>query len=256
MVAQGITQIGQQSQVRAYGLIQIALLHLLPGALVTAVFVVLAAFGAAQGWPATRALLLAWPVAGIPWEVGWLLVQGYRTNGRLSLAGVVLYREPMPVRQYLWLVPLLLVWSALASTLFFPVGEALRQAFFPAWPDWLLLSTFAQNLGRYPAPLVWTVALLSLVLNVAVPVVEELYFRGYLLPRMAPWGRWAPLMSIVLFSLYHFWLPWDNLGRIVALLPVVYAVWWKRSVYLSIWTHVLLNSLGSLALLALAAQRL
>jgi len=30
----------------------------------------------------------------------------------------------------------------------------------------------------------------------------------------------------VLFSLYHFFTPWQNVGRILGLLPMVYAVWW------------------------------
>ena len=49
------------------------------------------------------------------------------------------------------------------------------------------------------------------------PIVEELYFRGYLLPRMEWMGRWAPLVNVSLFSLYHFWSPWQILGRILGL---------------------------------------
>jgi hypothetical protein len=36
---------------------------------------------------------------------------------------------------------------------------------------------------------------------------------------------------------------------------VFYAVWWKRNIYLGIWVHVLLNSIGSLGLLALVLSR-
>ena len=92
---------------------------------------------------------------------------------------------------------------------------------------------------------------LSFVMNIAVPIVEELYFRGYLLPRMARWGNWAPLINVVLFSLYHFWLPWETLNRIITLLPIVFVVQWKRNIYLSILVHCLLNTIGSIGLLAL-----
>lgn len=61
----------------------------------------------------------------------------------------------------------------------------------------------------------------------------------------------GPLMNVVLFSLYHFWLPWDLFSRIVALLPMVYWVQWKRNFYIGILVHVLLNSLGTIGLLAL-----
>lgn len=89
---------------------------------------------------------------------------------------------------------------------------------------------------------------LSAVLNIVVPIIEELYFRSFLLPRLPTSPRWAPLWSAILFSLYHFWLPWDVLGRIIALLPIVYAVQWKRNVYVSILVHCLLNSIGTIGL--------
>jgi len=46
-------------------------------------------------------------------------------------------------------------------------------------------------------------------LNVILgPLVEELYFRGYLLPRLHRFGIWAPLINISLFAAYHLWKPW------------------------------------------------
>ncbi len=223
-------------------------LALLPGALITVVFVTIAAPLSQRGAPATLALLLTWPLVGLPVLLGILLYEGWKRNGLLSLSGIVLYRERVPARQYLWLVPVLFVWVAVSSTLSVPLAEGLRLAAFPWWPHWLVLSTFAQNLNLYSPEVLWAVVVSSFVLNIAVPVVEELYFRGYLLPRMEPWGRWAPLINVVLFSLYHFWLPWENPTRIVTLLPVVYAVYWKRNIYLSIAVHCLLNTIGSVGL--------
>ena len=46
---------------------------------------------------------------------------------------------------------------------------------------------------------------------------------------------------MVLFSVYHFFTPWQNVGRILGLLPMVYAAWWKRSIYVSMGAHVLGN---------------
>jgi membrane protease YdiL (CAAX protease family) len=83
-------------------------------------------------------------------------------------------------------------------------------------------------------------------------VVEELYFRGYLLPRLARYGWWAPAINTVLFSLYHFFTPWQNLTRILALLPMVYAVWGRRDIRIGLGAHVMLNlasSAGTVALL-------
>jgi membrane protease YdiL (CAAX protease family) len=72
-------------------------------------------------------------------------------------------------------------------------------------------------------------------------VVEEMYFRGYLLPRISRFGAWAPLINTVLFSLYHFFNPFQIVSRTISFLPVVYAAWWKQSIFLSMTVHVLFN---------------
>jgi len=87
------------------------------------------------------------------------------------------------------------------------------------WPTRLRLDSLALHLPNYERGLVWTIVALSLVLNVAVPRVEELYFRGYLLPRLGRCGRWAPLVNTALFSVYHVWQPWEFFSRLAALLP-------------------------------------
>jgi membrane protease YdiL (CAAX protease family) len=99
-----------------------------------------------------------------------------------------------------------------------------------------------EDFARYSmAALVATWALGFAVNAVVGPIVEEMYFRGYLLPRLSRFGAWAPLINTVLFSIYHFFTPWQNVGRILGLLPMVYAVWWKRSIYVSMGAHVLGN---------------
>jgi hypothetical protein len=74
-------------------------------------------------------------------------------------------------------------------------------------------------------------------------VVEELYFRGHLLPRLSRFGRWAPVLNAPLFSLYHLWTPWQNPGRFVALLPWLAVVHRQRSLRLSIAVHVSVNTI-------------
>ena len=57
-------------------------------------------------------------------------------------------------------------------------------------------------------------------------------------------GRWAPLVNVSLFSIYHFWSPWQVLGRMLGLAPMVYAVRWKENIYLGMVVHCSLNTLG------------
>ena len=40
--------------------------------------------------------------------------------------------------------------------------------------------------------------------GIAVPVVEELYFRGFLLPRLSRLGIWAPILEMALFAALPF----------------------------------------------------
>jgi uncharacterized protein len=86
-----------------------------------------------------------------------------------------------------------------------------------------------------------------LLFNVILgPLVEELYFRGYLLPRLHRFGIWAPLINVSLFATYHLWKPWDVLTLIVILLPMGYAVWRTRDIRIGIAVHIGLNGTGFL----------
>ena len=89
--------------------------------------------------------------------------------------------------------------------------------------------------------------------GLAGPIVEELYFRGYLLPRMGYAGRWAPLLHSFLFGLYHIWTPWMFLTRTLGMLPLVYAVRW-RNLNLAIIVHVLVNMLDVFTAIAFITQ--
>ena len=184
------------------------------------------------------ALYLAILFVLIPFELGYLFYRA-RRNGS-SLGSVVLYREPVPRTQFVALVLGLLAWSAIFYVLVYPPLDTffIENVFF--WlPDVLFL---AEDFARYStAALVVTWVLGFVVNGVAGPIVEEVYFRSYLLPRISRFGAWAPLINTVLFSVYHFFTPWQNAGRILGLLPMVYAAWWWRSIYVSMGAHVLGN---------------
>jgi hypothetical protein len=50
-----------------------------------------------------------------------------------------------------------------------------------------------------------TLTLQLILTGVALPWIEELCFRGYLLPRLSRYGRRAPLLGGLFFGLYHVW---------------------------------------------------
>ena len=228
-------------------------LHLLPGLLILIFYVSTAPIMESLGYPAFMALLLAIAFVLIPFELGFLLYQGKRRNGTYSLKGIVLYRETMPWWQYAALAIPLFLWVGLIMMLVSPpIDNFLIENTFAWLPDWFFIFTFEDNLEQYTQSALVLTAVLNLLLNGLLgPIVEELYFRGYLLPRISRLGAWAPLDNILLFSLYHFFTPWQNLGRILAFTPLYYAVWWKRNIYLGMIVHCAGNLVGGLMMLAL-----
>jgi hypothetical protein len=230
-------------------------LHLIPGALITAVYFAIAPAVMQAGYPPLMALLLCILVILLPVELGILFYQGRKLNGRWSLEGIVLNRERIPLWQYFVLVPLLLIWASLPFLLFSPVDNYLLRTFFAWMPAWATTGISVASVAQYSHGAFLATVVLAFLLNgILGPVVEELYFRGYLLPRIPASRTWAPLINVLLFSLYHLFSPWQNITRIVALIPLVYVVSWKRNLYLSMITHCLLNTLGMLSLLALAMR--
>lgn len=214
------------------------MLHLLPGILFLAFYLAALPVVRGLGFPSLMAILLAIVFVFVPFLLGYLVYRA-RRNGT-SFGEVVRYREPVPKGRFAGLVVTVFAWSALCTALFAPPLDAffLENVFF--WlPEWFLL---AEDFSRYSTTVLVVTWVFALVLNGFVaPVVEELYFRGYLLPRISRFGAWAPLVSAVLFSLFHFFTPWQTVGRIISLLPMVYAVWWTRNIYVSMAALVLGN---------------
>lgn len=229
-------------------------LHLAPGIALTAFVLLAGPVVEAWGFPSVFALFIGIPLVIVPVELGTLLVHAKRATGSFSLGRTVLYRERVPVRRLVPMTIGLFAWFAaflvLATTV---LDEWIATRFFGWVPDAILRFSAVDQAGE-SAPLAAVIVLIvvAVVFNGIVgPVTEELYFRGYLLPRIDRLGRWAPALNTVLFSLYHLWTPWQNLTRIIGLLPTVWLSWRKRSTQLAIAVHVTINLVFLLGLMAL-----
>ncbi len=228
------------------------ILHLLPGLLILLFYIITAPFITRLGLPSMFALQLAILFILIPFELGYLFYQGKKENGRSSLKGIVLYREPTPIWQYFILVPVFLGWSIICFLIISPpIENYLIKTLFSWLPNWFFLDNFVKNISLYSkSALILTWALGLMVQGIGA-IVEELYFRGYLMPRISRLEVWAPLINILLFSLYHLDSLWQTPARILALLPVIYAVWWKRNIYLGIAWHFIVNIVGMILMIPL-----
>jgi len=219
-------------------------LHIIPGVLLTAAFIVLKPLTETIGYPPLLAFILAVLLVDIPLQLGIMYYQGKKLNGRYSLQGVVLYREKIPWGQFIiiFLIGVVLLFGL--STLAMPVNSFLSQQLFSWLPDWIFLNDAYQYEAYSQGTLLVTLTLFLIVTGIALPWVEELYFRGFLMPRISRFKAWAPILSAFLFALYHVWQLFDFATIFLSGLVFAFAVWWKRDVKLGISLHVFANVLA------------
>jgi len=223
------------NQIENHSLTQSIILHLLPGILVGCFYFLARQPVALLGYPSIFALLLAFAFILIPVELGYLLVQGKKKTGRFTLQGIISYRKSIPRWQYfVWPITIVFVTGAI-FTLLKPIDALLQERLFFWMPD----VNYGLD-GNYSRTTLIVTYSMFLIFNVFLsPLVEELYFRGYLLPRMQ--GRFATLFHSFLFAAVHVFTPWMIITRTLGLLPLVFGVK-KKNIYIGIIVHILGNS--------------
>jgi len=237
--------------VEQHSLVQAIVLHLAPGAIASIIYVLMVPLFDRLGFPSIMVLYLPMILTIIALELAYLFQQGVKKNGSRSLKGIVNYRDQVPLWMYIAFPLLILVWGVLVTGLISPVDNLLLNKLFAWLPDWYALRNVLDLKEVYPRGTILFTAVCAVLLNgLAGPIVEELYFRGYLLPRLARFGNWAPVLNVVLFSLYHFWTPWMFFSRVVLLIPMVYLVRQQRNIYIGMIAHCLLNLIGTIVLFA------
>ena len=133
--------------------------------------------------------------------------------------------------------------APLENNLFASISNKLTQS-MPVYFNWNNIEYFKQ----YPKGILLLTCVGYFILNVIVgPVIEELFFRGYLTSKISRYGIFAPIIITILFSLYHFWLPFNNLFRIFIFLPAALIAWWKKNIYISIVFHCMCNCLATVS---------
>ncbi|MFC7243454.1 CPBP family intramembrane glutamic endopeptidase [Catellatospora aurea] len=230
-------------------------LHLVPGALVVAAYLFLAEpFVKAINYP----VFLAWAIALVivlgPLMFG-LLWLGRKRTGRYTLRTVAHYRDkPISRGKIIALVAGLIVWMTVVSLSLVPLDNFVFDNFFTWIPFEGAGGSATTYIDGYShAQLVVTMLVCLPLTGFTLPLIEEYYFRGFLLPRIAHlhWG--APVLNTVLFSVYHFWAPWTVLSKIVFLFPAVWLVWRKHDIRISIGMHpgtcLLMATIGTIAII-------
>jgi membrane protease YdiL (CAAX protease family) len=162
-------------------------LHLVPGALIVAAYLYI-------GEPFVRAIhypiFLAWAIALVvvlaPVQLG-LLWLGRERNGRFSLRGVVDYIDkPISRGKVTAAIAGLIVWMTVVSLALTPLDSLVFDTFFTWIPFEGAGGSATTYLDGYAhSTLVITMVICLPLTGFTLPLIEELYFRGFLLPRMS-----------------------------------------------------------------------
>ena len=182
--------------------------------------------------------------------IGILMVSRRRRPGEPTIA---LRRVPTVAATLGWAAVIICA-AAVAFVLTRPLTAWLERTLFQAWPDaWKpQLGTAG---GYSDSALLWTAVLVLIGSALIAPVVEEAYFRGFLLPRMPTrLGRTAPLAHAVLFAFYHVWTLWLTPTRILAVLPLTYITLRTRSILPAVVAHVVLNLIDVVVIMAVVIR--
>jgi membrane protease YdiL (CAAX protease family) len=152
-------------------------LHLAPGAAAMAVYVAAAPVARHLGLPTVAALAVSGLLGVAPVQLAVL------ARTRRSGEPVIRLRTKLPVPQVLAWMFVEAALAAVAFALTARCGGWLKDTVFGWWPaGWALDPGTGGGFGR--GALLITAALVLLGSVVVAPVVEEIYFRGYLLSRM------------------------------------------------------------------------
>ncbi|MDO9085213.1 MAG: CPBP family glutamic-type intramembrane protease [Anaerolineaceae bacterium] len=227
-------------EVKQHSLLQSIIYHLLPGILIGVFYFLVRQPIENLGYPSVMGLIMAIIFILIPFELGFLLYQAKKTNGTYSLKGIISYTNPIPWWQLIFWVGLVFLLTGVIFTFLKPLELFFQSKLF----FWIPQLNSGLD-GEYSKQvLIFTYSIFFLFVAFLGPLVEELYFRGYLLPRMK--GKIGPLLHSFLFAAYHVFTPWMIITRTIGLLPLIYAVKHKN-IYVGIIVHILLNTIDVVA---------
>ena len=228
-------------------------LHLMPGLLLISTYILMTPTMVALGLPSIVAFIIAAAGVAMPFEIVFLLYQGRNKNGAWSLKGLLAYQEKIPNKHLALYTLLLTLWGGIwLGTIPMFIDYIIIDKLFFWLPSWFNIASFVNNVGDYSSTiLLITLCSGAILTGLMAAYVEELYYRGYLLPRIAYLGKGGIWLNSVLFSLNHFHTPWGFVTRIFFIAPMVYITWLKKDLRIAIWVHCILGVIGMLSLIPL-----
>src|SRR5215216_6740833 len=167
--------------------------HLYPGIVIALCFILLTPFLIKHHYPPQLGLLISIFIAAIPLLIGHLLFTKKNENKK-SVWELNGYKNKLSTGKLILYVTGLVVFAFLIWGITQPLNKIITDKIFSWLPNWYTV----QDFSGYNKQIIQLTLILNLVLNGFIaPFVEELYFRGYLLPRMGVWGKGAFVANAV-----------------------------------------------------------
>lgn len=236
-----------------FSLFKVIVLVFVPTILLTTVYVIL-------GFSQTKipSILLFYVLALLilfPIELAVIFRASKKEFGSYSLRSALVNQKKAGWKRTLFIALLLFGFAGIMSITLAPLEKSLvaplvnkLAAITPAHFDWTW--TNFESFRQYPRQILLLMSIVYLILNVVVgPIVEELYFRGYLTSKLSRFGVGAPIIITILFSLYHLWLPFLNLFRIAVFFPAAYFAWKEKNIFISMAFHCISNLFSTVSFL-------
>ena len=186
-----------------------------------------------------------------PIELGIILKASKSEYGKYSLQSAFVGQEKSAIWKVLIIAFVFFGMAGLLSVFIAPIENQvfaeIRSNILNRLPrgfDW----TNYEYLKTFSNPMLIITCVYYGIFNVLIgPITEELFFRGYLTSHYEMQKSFTPVMITVLFSLYHFWLPFNNVFRVLAFAPVAYVAYKKKNLYISIYFHCLCNLFSTMS---------
>jgi membrane protease YdiL (CAAX protease family) len=220
------------------------LLHLAPGVPFTLAFLLAAWLANRTGGSTYLALIICIPLILVPCEVGVLIVERRWISWNWRSIIAPRGSRHISILDILLSVAAIYAIAQVAAALAIPSRAAILRAMANWLPRWAIFDGRLEGIS--PSTL-WLGLFLS---GIVAPIVEELYFRAFLMPRIPVSGHWAPAVNAALHSIYHFYTPWNYLVFFLGFLPLAYYVRLRGNLLPTIITHCLFNSVGVIVVLA------
>ena len=170
-----------------------------------------------------------------------------RSTGRYSVRDALGYRAGGGVHEWLLLPIVLFLAFAVLGLATRSLSRWLEEILGPSTPAWLSTKQLVRGIMSVSASQRTLTLFLAVVFSGFVaPVVEEAYFRGFLLPKMGSLKGAAPLVNAFLFALYHFYFPWGVPAVFIIFVPIAYVAWARRNFLAGTVVHSMINLAGVL----------